>query len=146
MDWIHWAKITYLILLGGYLFACILAIDVNNNLKSKGYTGIPLKECFFPSKHFSFLVGYTVSLIPWWIMDQYAMRFYDPECRICILKKSCERDGVKGCGCDPRKKACSPFEKCSFDNYGPIIFNKQKAINHLSNIKYKIEVKYGTNS
>ncbi len=146
MTWLIWIKIAYLVLLGGYLIACVVAIDVNNNLKRNGYTGIPLKECFFPSKHFSFAIGYIVSLIPWWVMDQYAMRFYDPQCRTCILQRECRVNGVKGCGCDPYKKACSPFEKCSFNNYGPIIFNKVKAIIHLSKIKYKIEVKYGSDN
>lgn len=146
MTWILWIEIIYLVLISGYLIASFTALIVNYRLKKKNYTGIEWKECFFPIKHFSFAIGYIVSLIPWWVMDQYAMRFYDPECRICILQRECRLNGVKGCGCDPYKKACSPFEKCSFNNYYPIIFNKTKAINHLSNIKYKIEVKYGTNA
>lgn len=146
MELIFWIKIIYLILFFSYLLTSFIAMYVNYGLKKKNYTGIEWKECFFPTKHFSFVIGYIISLIPWWIMDQYAMRFYDPECSVCIKRRSCERNGIKGCGCDPYKKACSPFEKCSFDNYFPIIFNKQKAINHLSNIKYKIEVKYGTNN
>lgn len=139
-------KVLYLVLLSGYLIASITALIVNRNLKKNNYTGISWKECFSPKKHLSFAVGYIVSLIPWWIMDQYAMRFYDIQCGQCIKQKECMVNGVKGCGCDPYKKACSPFEKCNFDNYFPIIFNKQKAIIHLSKIKYKIEVKYGTNN
>lgn len=143
MTWILWIEIIYIVLFSGYMIASFVALIVNYRLKKKGYSGIEWKECFFPIKHLSFTIGYIVSLIPWWIMDQYVMRFYDDQCRLCILQRECKVNGVKGCGCDPYKKACSPFEKCSFDNYGPIIFNKVKAINHLLNIKYKIKVTYG---
>lgn len=146
MTWIIWIEIIYLILFSGYLIASISALIVNYRLKKNNYKGIEWRECFFPIKHLSFIVGYIVSLIPWWIMDQYAMRFYNINCRKCIINKNCQFNGNNGCGCDPYKKACSPFETCSFKFYGPIIFNRKKAINHLSNIKYKIEVKYGTDN
>ena len=133
----------YIALFGLYAFACIVALRVNYKLKSNGFSGIRYKECFFPDKHFSFFIGYLISLIPLYIIDQYALRFYDPVCSNCIVSGTCvNEDGEKGCGCNPKAKACSPFETCSFFYWGPIIFNKNKAEEHLKNLNYKILVEY----
>ena len=120
-----------------YLIACISALIVNYRLKEDGFDGILWYECFLPTKHLSYILGFTISLIPWWIIDQYAIRFYHKKCGVCIKKKKCIQNGEQGCGCDPFSKACSPFESCHFGHYGPIIFNKAKAIAKLS--KFKIE-------
>jgi hypothetical protein len=129
----------FVIIVSIYIIACMSSLIVNYKLKLDGFTGILWYQCFSPLKHFSFVLGYTISIIPWWIRDQYALRFYNKKCGICIKKKECIQNGVKGCGCDPFSKACSPFESCRFGHYGPIIFNKTKAIAKLSNFKIESE-------
>lgn len=133
------------LLVAGYFFATIVALVYNKRLKRNGFTGIPWKECFFPEKHFSFLIGYFVSKIPKHIIEQYVLRFYDDECQKCYKSGECLHriTKKKTCGCDPYKKACSPFEKCSNSYWGLIIFNKSKAEAFLKSLKYKISITYG---
>lgn len=120
-----------------YVIAVISALNYNNKLKKEGYTGIPWEECFQPKKHFSFLVGWTIGLIPKHILIQYSMRFLARHCQICQMTGVCvnEFTGNKTCGCDPFKMACSPFEKCKNGHYGKIIWNKKKAWEYLNKVK-----------
>ena len=130
-----------LIIPASYLIFSLSAVWYNRSLKKQGFTGLKYKECFDPRKHLSILLGFLFSvLIPKHVFDQYALRFYDDQCRKCIETGVCTLNGEKGCGCDPWKKALSPFETCSFHNYGPIIFNKKKAIDFLLNVT-KFEIK-----
>lgn len=127
-----------------YMISVISALIFNAKLKMDKFDGIHWKECFSPLKHLSFMLGTIIAQIPWWIMDQYVMRFYDDECRVCIEEGLCiDPDTKKSCGCNARKKAASPFEKCKKNNFDKIIFNKEEAINHLKNTNYKIKVIYG---
>lgn len=140
-------KIMYFLLFV-YLLSTALALYTNSRLIRDEFKGIPWKECFYPSKHFSFIVGNVFYyIVPLWILDQYVIRFYNENCRKCIESEVCTFNGKKGCGCNAYKKACSPLEQCSFDFYGPIIFNKKEAKEFLSSIKLtiKIESKNATN-
>ncbi|MFZ1704316.1 MAG: hypothetical protein WAT79_08210 [Saprospiraceae bacterium] len=144
---IYKLEVAYLVLFSLYMIASIVAVIMNFNLKKNGFEGIKYSECFSPKKHFSFFVGYTISLIPMYIIDQYVLRFYDPVCEACIRTGECtDGEGNKGCGCDPKAKACSPFEKCSFNYWGPIEFNRKKAIELLYNKNCKISIEYGKRS
>ena len=127
-----------------YGIAVISALLFNAKLKREKFDGIHWKECFSPIKHLSFILGTIIAQIPWWVMDQYVMRFYDDNCRVCIEDGLCiDPDTKKSCGCNARKKVSSPFEVCKKGNFGKIIFNKEEALNHLNSIKYKIKVVYG---
>lgn len=127
------------ILFVGYLVAVVSALYTNSKLKKKGYTGIPNKECWYPSKHFSYAVGFFISLIPHHVLIQYAIRFATEKCRDCQKKGFClDFHGNKTCGCDPYKMACSPFEKCKNGNYLPIIWNKKKAWEYINSINPNI--------
>ena len=111
-----------------YVLAVVLALLTNRSLKKKEYQGIPWKECFYPSKHLSFFVGFVIGLIPQHILIQYSIRFLSKKCRDCQKSGEClNYFGKKTCGCHPYKKACSPWEKCINGVYGPIIWNKKKA-------------------
>lgn len=136
-------EIAYLVLFFGYCIATISALVVNYRLKKDGFEGIKYSECFSPLKHFSFIVGFLISRIPMYVIDQYVLRIYDPVCKNCIRSGICtDGQGNKGCGCNPYAKACSPFETCSFYFWGPIIFNKKKAEEHLKNLNHKIIIEY----
>lgn len=127
----------------GYLIATITALFYNRHLKSQKFDGISWIECFSPLKHLSFILGTIISWIPWWIREQYVLRFYHDECRICIQTRHCvDPSGRSHCGCDAFKKACSPLESCKRKKYGKIIFNKKKAIEFLESTNYKIKVTY----
>ena len=129
-----------IIYVGGVIFALIY----NSRLKQQRFDGIPWKECFDPRKHLSFILGSLIALIPWWVIEQYVMRIYDDECRKCISHGLCvDSDTRKTCGCPAWKKICSPLESCKKKRFGPIIFNKEKALIHLSQTNHKISVKYG---
>lgn len=144
---IYYLEILYLIFFLPYFVACFVAIFLNYRLRKSGFEGIEYKECFYPYKHFSFFIGYLISLIPMYVIDQYAIRFYDPVCSNCIKTGTCtDGEGNKGCGCDPKAKACSPFEKCSFDFWGPIEFNRERALLLLNKKNCKIVVEYGKRS
>lgn len=112
-----------LLLVSLYFLISLEALWFNDKLKKEGFTGIPTVQCFNPLKWVSVFFGYTMKwLIPQHIFEQYVLRFYDEECRVdCMLKGKCIT-----CGCDAIAKGWSPKEKCSNNNWGPIVFNKRK--------------------
>lgn len=133
LTWISFLGVSYLVI-------STLALGVNNRLKSKGFKGIPNKDCFNPLKWFSVFIGYILKwVIPLHVFEQFVLRLYDPECRPdCILRGPC-----KECACDALAKAYSPLEKCSKGNYPKIIWSKSKYEKFREEFPVRIEVKYG---
>jgi|SRR5690606_2681927 len=131
---LFWIVVSFFLL---YVVAVITALKYNQKLKRGGYTGIPWEQCFHPKKHFSFLVGWVLSLIPRHIVVQYSIRFLSNPCQTCQDSGTCLniQTGAKTCGCDPYKMACSPFESCKNSRYGPIIWNKEKAWEFINKVK-----------
>lgn len=73
-----------------------------------------------PRKWWSVFVAYILkhhcaSVAPH-IVAQYAVRFFDDECRGCVASGNCAH-----CGCDMPSKALNDFESCSAGNWGPIM-------------------------
>lgn len=107
-----------------YLLGTVTALIYNRALKGYGLKGIGYKQCFNPLKQFSVILGFSLSLIPDHIIEQYVLRLYDTDCRAeCYLG-----NGGKcvSCGCNTKAKMCSPFEMDSKDRWGRIEWSKEK--------------------
>lgn len=125
----------------GYVLATILAIAKNRELKSKDYDGLPWIDCFKPSKHFSFIVGYLLTLIPLHIWHQFAIRIFG-DCNVCYQRRKCHKGK---CGCDARAVISSPLEQCldkNAPNFGSIVWNKEKYWNRIYEYPIEIKVNY----
>lgn len=123
-----------------YLVCSYVVYKYNQKLKSQGFMGITTAECFNPLKWMSVVFGYTMKfLIPQHVFEQYVLRFYDDYCREnCMIPGKCIK-----CGCDAVAKGWSFNEKCSMDNWGPIIFNKDKYEELRKQFPVTIKIEYG---
>ncbi|MCC6818563.1 MAG: hypothetical protein IT245_06720 [Bacteroidia bacterium] len=96
-------------------------------LRGKGLTGISYWDCMNPVKFISVLFGFIMSVVfPLHIFEQYALRFYDVDCRKNCLNS--EDGACEICGCNTKAKMWSPFEHCSNNNWPKIIWSKKKYI------------------
>ena len=109
------------------------------DLEAQGYEEMTCKDCLNPMKWFSVVTGFILKyLVPPHILEQMVLRLYDEDCSMCY------KNGVCGvCGCDSIAKAYSPTESCSGDNWGPIIFDKQKYQKLREEFPIEIKISYG---
>lgn len=123
-----------------YVIGSVSAYLVNVNLKNQGFTGISTAEVLNPLKWVSVFIGYFLKfVIPLHILEQYILRFYDPECRPdCMLVGRC-----KTCGCDSVCKAWSPMEECSKKNWPKIIWSKKEYEAFRKKFPVQIKIEYG---
>lgn len=123
-----------------YVIGFALCYSKVLNLQAQGYEEMTCKDCLNPVKWVSVVTGFILKyLVKPHILEQMVLRLYDESCQPCY------RDGVcHKCGCDSIAKAYSPMESCSADNWGPIIFDKQKYENLREEYPVEIKIKYGT--
>ncbi len=135
-------------LLSLYLILSLSAVLVNYRNISKGLGGIPYKDCLNPAKWFSVGYGFLLKfVIPPHVLEQYVLRFYEPDCQVCLRNGKCV-GGTKcgkdcACGCDTLAKMYSPFETDSGENWGKIIFNETLYKQHRREYPIEIKVNYG---
>lgn len=123
-----------------YLFFSTLCLIANYRLKKGNLAGISNFQCFNPVKWFSVGIGFVLKfLFPWWIFEQYVLRFYDADCAPCKKAGKCIA-GDSPCGCDFYAKAWSPVEKCSNGNWGPIIWSKKEYMQLRQDYPIKIKI------
>ena len=120
-----------LIILGLYLVASLSAVIINYRNKQKGLKGISWVSCFNPIKFFNVAIGLLFKLIlPLHVFEQLVLRIYDEDCKVCLDEGKCVGGSACGeecaCGCDTVAKMYSPLESDSGENWGPIIWNKNK--------------------
>ena len=123
-----------------YLVGFSFCYSKVRQLQAEGYDEMTFKDCFNPLKWISVAMGFILKyLVEPHVLEQMVIRLYDESC------KPCYRDGVcHVCGCNSIAKAYSPIESCSADNWGPIIFNKQKYEKLREEFPVEIKITYGT--
>ena len=131
---------------GAYFLGTISALAYNVHLKKEYSTedkegGLPWKECFHYKKHFSFLMGWTLSKVPRFIVEQYVIRLYTEKCQPCYESGECHQES---CGCNPYQKACSLWESC-MGGYGPVETDEQKYADHRKAFPVNIKIEYTNN-
>ena len=138
----------FLIAFSVYVLTSLAALWVNHQNKSKGLKGIRNIDCINPIKWMSVLYGFFLKLlIPKHVFEQCVLRMYDSDCApcikegICIGGLTCGKDCA--CGCDTLAKMYSPIESDSGENWGPIVFNKNKYLKLREHFPIKITIQHG---
>lgn len=123
-----------------YFAGVYVCNSYNKELKNKGLAGIDSRECWNPLKQLSVFFGFLFFLIvPEHIIEQYVYRLYHP---VCKSKCYDSPDGTcYHCGCKARAKAMSPYEGCSANHWGPIVFSKRKYYDRKKKYPFEITVK-----
>lgn len=89
---------------------------------TRGNPRIDKGKCFKPKSWLSYVLGYTfIRFVPLHVFEQFVLRFYDEECSQCVGDGKCF-----DCGCSMPEKAYVPYESCSRNNWGPIIWGKKE--------------------
>lgn len=111
-------------------FTCLIKTSSNEKIR--------WVDCLDPRKWISVVVGNSLMLlVPPHILEQMALRVYDPECKECVQNGKCF-----DCGCDMPAKAYDPNQVCSRGNWGKIIWDKRDFLHWKSQVSYKIKVEY----